>query len=217
MTPEINDIVLRSFFVSGSATLITCLVAVPCSVLLCLRDFRGKKPLVAIVHSMLSVPAVVIGLCIYLLYARTGPLGALDLLYTPLAMISAQAILAFPIALALAHSGLQAMAKPVRDTALTLGASTGRMILTVLWEGRRTVMTATIMAFSRVIGETGMTMMEGGNIKGYTRVMTTTIALETMKGNFELAVRLGVILFGLAILLNLILHFVIRESHAPAL
>lgn len=216
MYSQTADIVIRSFIVSASATLLTSVFAVPAAILLCLREFKGKRSLVIGVRSMLSVPAVVIGLCCYLLFTRSGPLGPLRLLYTPWLMILAQAVLALPIALSLSYSGLQPVIRPLRDTLLTLGADRRQMLLSLIFEARRPLITAVIMAFSRVIGETGMTMMVGGNIKGATRVMTTTIALETMKGNFELAVILGVILFAVAIVLNLVLHVLIGEADAAA-
>lgn len=217
MIQELIDIVLLSFFVSLSATLAASLLAVPAAVYLVLNDFRGKRAVTVIVHGMLSVPAVVIGLCCYLAFTRGGVLGPLKLLYTPGAMIIAQTILALPIVVSLTYAGMNPLAKPLRDTFYSLGDSTFRMISSLVYETRKQVFAAVIMAFSRVIGETGMTMMVGGNIKGHTRVMTTTIALETMKGNFELAVVLGIILFSVAILINIVLHVIVGESHAPAM
>jgi len=213
---QIAPIVLRSFLVSGAAALAAGAVAVPLGVWLSLSQFRGKRLVVVAARSMLSIPAVVIGLCCYLLFTRSGPLGPLRLLYTPRAMILAQAILAAPIALVLVYSGLRPTVRPLRDTLLTLGAGRLQAFLSLLYEGRRQVLTAMVVAFSRVIGETGMTMMVGGNLKGATRVMTTTIALETMKGNFELAVALGVILFGVAVTLNGLLHLLVGEGGATA-
>lgn len=217
MTPEIGEIVGRSFAVSLTATLLAAVFAVPLAVFLCLHSFRGKKVIVVITHSMLSIPAVVIGLCCYLFLTRNGPLGPLRLLYTPGAMVLAQAILSFPIAVSLTYAGLQPVAKPLRDTFWTLGAGPVRTLFSLLYEGRRQVLSAMIMAFSRVIGETGMTMMVGGNIKGYTRVMTTTVAMETLKGSFELAIWLGVILFVVALVLNVAVHLLVGDVHAPSL
>jgi tungstate transport system permease protein len=217
MNGQIAPIVIRSFLVSGSAALLAGAMAVPTAVFLSLHDFRGKKTLVIMAHSLLSIPAVFIGLCCYLLFTRSGPMGPLRLLYTPYAMILAQAVLAAPISLTLVYSGLRSVAKPLRDTLLTLGAGHSQMFLSLLFERRRQVLTAMIMAFSRVVGETGMTMMVGGNIRGATRVMTTTMALETMKGNFELAIALGGILLAVAVLLNVMFHLLVREHHALTL
>ena len=217
MIEQISLIVARSVAVSTSSTLLSALFAVPLALLICLSDFRGKKSVLILMRGMLSIPAVVIGLCCYLFFSRMGPLGPLGLLYTPRAMILAQAALAFPIILALTHSAMESDLGPLVDTLRTLGAEPLQLLASVLFEKRRQVLTALIMAFSRVVGETGMTMMVGGNIKGATRVMTTTIALETMKGNFELAVWLGVILFAVAVLLNVLLHVLVGESRAFAM
>jgi len=214
MKDAIIDIVVRSFVVSGAATLIASVCAVPLAIALCLREFKGKRAAVVVVRSMLSIPAVVIGLCCYLLFTRQGPMGPLRILYTPYAMIIAQAVLAWPIVLSLSYSGLEPVARPVSETLLTLGAGRAGMFLSLIYEARRPLFTALIMAFSRVVGETGMTMMVGGNIRGATRVMTTTIALETMKGNFELAVILGIILFCVAVIVNIVLHVIVGEAHA---
>ena len=217
MAQELVDIVLLSFIVSLTATIAASLLAIPISTYLVLNDFRGKRTVTVLFHGMLSIPAVVIGLCCYLAFTRTGPLGPLKLLYTPGAMIIAQTILALPIVVSLTYAGMNPLAKPLRDTFYSLGDTTSRMVLSLVYETRKQVFAAVIMAFSRVIGETGMTMMVGGNIKGHTRVMTTTIALETMKGNFELAVVLGIILFIVAIVINIILHVILGETHAPAM
>lgn len=212
MDGEIFEIVTRSFFVSFTATLTASLVAVPLAVWLCFKKGPLKNAIVIISHSMLSVPAVVIGLCCYLFFTNSGPLGPLKLLYTPVLMILAQAILVLPITISITYTGLQPFALSLRDLLHTLGTDPFQTVASIVYEGRRQIMTAMIMAFSRVIGETGMTMMVGGNIKGHTRVMTTTIALETMKGNFELAVRLGIILFTVAVALNVVLHVVIGRG-----
>lgn len=217
MNPEIIEVVARSFFVSSAAIFIASFLAIPIAVYISLKEFKGKKILLAIINSFLAVPAVAIGLFCYLMLTRDGFLGFFHLLYTLKAMIIAQAILAFPIVLSLTATGLQILAKPLRDTLLTLGLTKVQIVLSLLYELRRQVVTAVIMAFSRVIGETGMTLMVGGNIKGQTRVMTTTIAMETMKGNFELAVWLGIILLLTAIVLNIITQLLLGETHAPAM
>lgn len=217
MIPETLQIVLRSFTIAAAATIISSLIAVPAALLISLVDFRGKHAIVTLTRAMLGVPSVVIGLVLYLLFTPTGPLGALGLLYTPRIMVIAQAILAFPIILALAHSGVSPLVKPLAELMMTLGADTTRIALGLVYETRRQLSMVVIMAFSRVIGETGMALMVGGNIRGSTRVMTTTITLETMKGNFELAVRLGLFLFAVAVLLNIILQLIIKEPDAAAL
>jgi len=217
MNAEILEVVARSFYVSSIAIVAASIFAIPLAVYISLAEFKGKKIVLALINSFLAIPAVAIGLFCYLLFARNGFLGFFHLLYTANAMIIAQALLAFPIIVALTTSGLQTLAKPIRDTLLTLGLGRIQTALSLLFELRKQAATAIIMAFSRVIGETGMTLMVGGNIKGATRVMTTTIAMETMKGNFELAITLGLILLSTALILNIITQLLLGETHAPAM
>ncbi len=191
---EILNIVLLSFRVSLSAVFFSSLISLPFSLLLALKEFPGRRVIISIVNSLLMIPAVAIGLIVYLLLARRGPLGAIGLLYTPWAMVVAQALLAIPIITSLSLAALQSVEKSVRQTAITLGVNLPQLIMTMFKEARYPLVAALIMAFARVIGETGMTMVVGGNIRGSTRVMTTAIALETMKGSFELAIVLGIIL-----------------------
>jgi len=191
---EILNIVLLSFRVSLTAVFLSSLISLPLSLLLALKDFPGRRVIISIVNSLLMVPAVAIGLIVYLLLARRGPLGVIGLLYTPWAMVVAQTLLAVPIITSLTLAAFQGVKKSVRETAFTLGANLPQLIVTMLKESRYPLMAALIMAFARLIGETGMTMVVGGNIRDSTRVMTTAIALETMKGRFELAIALGIIL-----------------------
>lgn len=191
---EVLNIVLLSFRVSSTAVFLSSFVSLPLGLLLTLKDFPGRRVIISIVNSLLMVPAVAIGLIVYLLLSRRGPLGAVGLLYTSWAMVVAQALLAIPIITSLSLAAFQSVKRGVRETALTLGANLRQLILTMFRESRYPLLAALIMAFARLIGETGMTMMIGGNIRGSTRVMTTTIALETMKGRFELAIVLGIIL-----------------------
>lgn len=205
---EILHIIFLSLLVSGSATLLSGIFAIPLGVLLAVKDFRFKRLLIGIIQTSLAVPAVLIGLVVYTLINRRGPFGALGLLFTPSAMILAQAVLVFPIITALTLAALKGVAHETRDLAFSLGASRFQMALAVIRQGRFAFLTALITGFSRVIGETGMTLMVGGNIKGQTRVMTTAISLETMKGNFEIGIALGVVLLLAALLINLVLQWV---------
>ncbi|MFQ5835623.1 MAG: ABC transporter permease [bacterium] len=191
---EVLNIVLLSFRVSSTAVLLSSLISLPFSLLLTLKDFPGRRVIISVVNSLLMVPAVAIGLIVYLLLSRRGPVGAVGLLYTPWAMVMAQALLAIPIITSLSLAAFQSVKKSVRETALTLGANLPQLMVTMFKEARYPLTAALIMAFARLIGETGMTMVVGGNIRGSTRVMTTAIALETMKGRFELAIVLGIIL-----------------------
>jgi tungstate transport system permease protein len=200
---EILNIVLLSFRVSSMAVLLSSFVSLPLSLLLTLKDFPGRRAIISIVNSLLMIPAVAIGLIVYLLLSRRGPLGVVGLLYTPWAMVVAQALLAIPIITSLSLAAFQSVKRGVRETALTLGANLHQLVVTMFKESRYGLMAALIMAFARLIGETGMTMVVGGNIKGSTRVMTTAIALETMKGRFELAIVLGIILLGVCGLISI--------------
>jgi tungstate transport system permease protein len=200
---EILRIVVLSLAVSGGATILASLAAIPAALLLALKEFRGKRLLVGLVNTALSIPAVLIGLLVYGLVSRRGPLGTLGLLFTPGAMVLAQALLAFPIITALALAALKGIARDSRDLALSLGADRLQLALAVIRQGRFAFLTALIAGFSRVIGETGMTLMVGGNIKGQTRVLTTAISLETMKGNFEIGIALGIVLLLAALAINI--------------
>jgi tungstate transport system permease protein len=204
---EIVRIVVLSLAVSGGATVLAALAAIPAALLLALKEFRGKRFLVGVVNTALSVPAVLIGLLVYGLVSRRGPLGTLGLLFTPGAMVLAQALLAFPIVTALALAALKGVAREARDLALSLGANRWQLSLAVIRQGRFAFLTALIAGFSRIIGETGMTLMVGGNIKGQTRVLTTAISLETMKGNFEIGIALGMVLLLAAVTVNVVLQW----------
>jgi len=204
---EILQIVILSLAVSGGATVLAATTAIPSALFLALKEFRGKRFLVGVVNTALSVPAVLIGLLVYGLVSRRGPLGTLGLLFTPGAMILAQALLAFPIITALVLAALKGIARDSRDLALSLGANRLQLALAVIHQGRFAFLTALIAGFSRVIGETGMTLMVGGNIKGHTRVLTTAISLETMKGNFEIGIALGIVLLLAALTINIVLQW----------
>lgn len=201
-SPEVLEILGLSLAVSGSATLLAALAGAPLALFLSISEFRGKRVLIGLIQTALSVPAVLIGLVVYILVSRRGMFGFLGLLFTPGAMILAQAALALPIITALSLAALKGSARDGRDLAYSLGASRFKMLSTIIRQGRFAFITAMITGFSRVIGETGMTLMVGGNIKGATRVMTTAISLETMKGNFEVGLALGLVLLVVALLVN---------------
>jgi tungstate transport system permease protein len=163
-------------------------------------------------NTLMGLPPVVVGLFVYLLLSRKGPLGFLGLLYSPSAMVIAQTVLALPIVIALCHSAIVNVDPIIRQAARTLGATSHQETLAVIHEARYGILSAIITAFGRVMAEVGAILIVGGNIGGYTRVMTTTIALETDKGNFELALALGVILLALSFLVNAVLHAVQRKG-----
>jgi len=206
--PELWGIVGVSLKVSVAAALIAAALAVPLALLVTQREFAGKRAAIGLVNSLMAVPAVVIGLLVYLLFSRSGPLGALQLLYSQGAMVVAQALLALPLMTGLCVAALQGVPPLARETMLTLGATRLQSVGGVAREARFALTAAFIAGLARVLGETGMTMMVGGNIKGDTRVMTTAIALETMKGNFELGIALGIVLLIVAIAINVALQSV---------
>jgi tungstate transport system permease protein len=163
-------------------------------------------------NTLMGLPPVVVGLFVYLLLSRKGPLGFMGLLYSPPAMILAQTILAVPIVASLCHSAIVNIDPIIRQAATTLGATPGQVTITIIKEARYGIMSAVIAAFGRVMAEVGAILIVGGNIAGYTRVMTTTIALETDKGNFELALALGIILLSVSFVINALLHGIQRKG-----
>jgi tungstate transport system permease protein len=191
-------IVALSLAVSLSATGLAILIGLPLGASLAVFRFPGRRPLIVIVNALLGLPPVVVGLALYLVLSRSGPLGDLRLLFTPGAMVLAQAALATPIVAALVH---RAVADSWADYGGALridGATPLRAIPTLLAMGRKHVLTAALAGFGRTISEVGAILVVGGNIAGYTRTMTTTIALETSKGNLSLALGLGLVLIGIS-------------------
>jgi tungstate transport system permease protein len=201
--PELYGIIARSLMVSGTAILLASLLGVSGGIVVALHRFPGRRLFINVLNTFMGLPPVVVGLVVYLLLSRSGPLGFFGLLFTPTAMILAQTILATPILAALTVSALLSVKPLVRDTALALGATPGQAAWTVVREARYGLMAAVIAGFGRVSAEVGAVMMVGGNIAGYTRVMTTAIVLDTAKGEFALAIGLGLVLIFLAFLVNL--------------
>jgi tungstate transport system permease protein len=208
-------IIILSLKVSGSALMISTAVGLPAGAVLGLKRFPGRDLAISSVNTLMGLPPVVVGLFVYLLLSRKGPLGFMGLLYSPTAMIVAQTILALPIVTALCHSAIVNIDPIIRLSARTLGATPGQETVAVISEARYGILSAVIAAFGRVMAEVGAILIVGGNIAGYTRVMTTTIALETDKGNFELALALGIILLMISFTINALLHFVQRKGSVP--
>lgn len=204
---EIFSIALLSLRVSTIATFLSSLVGVPLGFIIGSGQFWGKKGLTAIFNTLMALPTVVVGLLVYSLISRQGPLGPLELLFTPKAMVIGQFILATPIIVALTISATQAIDPRVKITAMTLGAGPLRTAVTVLSEAKFALMAAVVAGFGRVIGEVGCALMVGGNIRGYTRTMTTAISLETAKGEFAFGLALGFILLTVAFVVNILLHW----------
>ena len=191
-----------SLQVSLSATLVASLLGMPLGALLAVGRFAGRRPLIVITNGLMGLPPVVVGLLVYLLLSRAGPLGGFGLLFTPGAMVIAQAVLVTPIIAALTRQTLEQEWLEYREQLRSLGASRSRAARTLLWDARFALTTAALAGFGRAIAEVGAVMIVGGNIDGVTRVMTTTIALETSKGDLPLALALGAILIGVVLGLN---------------
>lgn len=199
---EIWGILLLSLQVSGSATLVALLLGIPAGVALALARFPGRGLVVSAVNTGMGLPPVVVGLFVSLVLWRSGPLGFMEILYTPAAIIVAQAVIASPIVTGITLAAVQNVPAPLRLQLLALGASRPQMIWVVLREARLPMLAAIMAGFGGIISEIGASMMVGGNIKGQTRTLTTAMVLETGKGNFEIALALAILLLALVFLVN---------------
>ncbi len=197
---------------SVTSTVLASLIGIPAGVALAIVRFPGRRLAVTTLNTLLALPTVVVGLLVYGLVCREGPAGGLGLLFTPYAIILGQMVLIVPIVTALTRGAVAAVDPLVKDTALTLGAGPLRTLWIVLREARAGVLVAIGTAYGRVIGEVGVSMMLGGNIDGYTRTITTVIALETKKGAFTLALALGIVLMLVAFAVNFAVRFWDRED-----
>ena len=216
LNAELLGIILLSIRVSGTALLIATLFGLPVAAFLGFKRFRFRGATISILNTFMGLPPVVVGLFVYLLLSRSGPLGFMALLYTPAAMIVAQSILAFPILTSLSHSAIVSVDPIIKQASTTLGATPFQVSLTIIREARYGILSAIIAAFGRVMAEVGAILIVGGNIAGFTRVMTTTIALETDKGNFELALALGIILLTISLLINSALYLIQKKGEIGA-
>jgi len=199
---ELVEIVGLSLRVSLSAVLLATLVGLPLGALVGMLRFPGRRVVTVLLNSLLGLPPVVVGLLVYLLLSRSGPLGALGLLFTPAGMVIAQFVLITPIVAALSRQVLEELWEEYEDQLRSLGAGVVRAIPTLLFEGRYRLLTAILAGFGRAIAEVGAVIIVGGNIDHLTRVMTTAIALETSKGDLGLALALGLVLLVLALSVN---------------
>lgn len=206
LDPALLQIVFLSLRVSGLAIILSALISIPLGTIIGLKPEKKTGMINKIIFTFMGMPPVVAGLIIYLLLSRQGPLGVLGLLYTPTAMIIAQVFLASPIIIGLTMVGIRAKGPEVEETARSLGAGPGLITWTVIRESRYALLGAVITGFGRIIAEVGAVMIVGGNIAGHTRVMTTAITLETRRGNFELAIGLGIILLLLSFAVNTFLY-----------
>jgi tungstate transport system permease protein len=203
MDSELLDIIGLSLRVSTTAVALATLVALPLGAALALSQFRGRAVLIAVLNALLGLPPVVVGLALYLLLSRSGPLGYLGLLFSPTAMVLAQMVLVVPIVAAIARQVIEDLWSEYADLLHSLRASFPQAIATLLWDARYSLVTSILAGFGRAIGEVGAIIIVGGNIAHVTRTMTTAIALETSKGNLALAMGLGVVLLGLSLLVSL--------------
>ena len=208
MDAQLAQIVWLSLRVSLLAVMIAVLIALPLGALLAITRFPGRQTVVAVLNALMGLPPVVIGLLIYLLLSRAGPLGEWGLLFTPSAMVIAQAVLVTPIIAALTRQVIEDAWLEYEEQLRSLGAGTMDAACTLVWDTRYALMTAVLAGFGRAAAEVGAVMIVGGNIDGVTRVMTTAIALETSKGDLPLALGLGMVLLVIVIGLNLLAHWV---------
>ncbi len=206
LNPEVVEITARSLTISLSSAFIAALVCIPLGGLIEFRHFRGKRMLINVIQTLYSLPTVTVGLLVFLLISRSGPLGGFGLLFTPFGMILGQAVLVSPIMIGLTITALAAVNVQIKDTARSLGAGELQIIITAIKEARQAVVAAMLLGFGRALSEVGVAMMIGGNIRGYTRVLTTSIALETSMGNLEISMALGMILITISLVINLLLN-----------
>jgi tungstate transport system permease protein len=206
LDPAVVEITVRSLLIALASTAIAAAVAVPIGGLIHFHNFWGKRAVINVIQTLYSLPTVTVGLLVFLLLSRSGPLGGFGLLFTPAGMVVGQTILIVPIMTGLTIAALSGIADQVRDSAVSLGASKYQAIFTIMGEARAAMMAAVLLGFGRALSEVGVAMMIGGNIRGYTRVLTTAIALETSRGDIEFSMALGIILVSISLIVNLLVN-----------
>jgi tungstate transport system permease protein len=200
--PRLTSIVFLSLFVSVSAVILAALIGLPLGALIALTRFSGREAVIVFLNALMGLPPVVVGLAVYLLLSRSGPLGSWGILFTPKAMIIAQAILVTPIIAALARQTIEDLWTEYRDELAAMNVGPLGRIATLLWDARFSLVTTLLAGFGRAAAEVGAVIIVGGNIDGFTRVMTTAIALETSKGDLPLALGLGLVLIAIVFAVN---------------
>jgi tungstate transport system permease protein len=213
--PEVMGITLLSLEVSGTATLISLLIGISVGAAVALSKFPGKKFAVSLINTGMGLPPVVVGLFVTIFLWRNGPLGFFEILYTPTAMILAQTVIATPIVMGITLAAIQQLPQKLQLQILALGATRLQMVWILLKEAKLPLLAAVMAGFGGVISEVGASIMVGGNIKGYSRVLTTATVMETSRGNFDIAIALGIILLLLAYFINLILTQ-IQQKEKPS-
>jgi len=214
--PALFAIVRLSLLVSLSAVFVAALIGIPSGASLALASFRGRESFIVLVNALMGLPPVVVGLAVYLLLSRSGPLGSLDLLFTPSAMIIAQAILVMPIIAALSRQIIEDLWREYRDELDAMNVGSVERVATLIWEARFGLVVALLAGFGRAAAEVGAIIIVGGNIDGFTRTMTTAIALETSKGDLNLAMGLGIVLIAIVIAVNALAWFARRAGEIAA-
>ena len=209
---DLAEITLRSLRVTLTALVVACLIALPLASLLVVRRFRFRRTTIAVLNALMGLPPVVVGLIVYVLLSRSGPFGVFGLLFTPTAMIIAQVVIIVPLIASIAHQSLRELWSDYHDLLISLNTTQNQRVQALLWDGRRALLTAALAGFGRAIGEVGAIMIVGGNIDNVTRVLTTAIALETGKGDFALALALGFVLIGMAVAVNMAIHWLTRTE-----
>ncbi|MGA9253393.1 MAG: ABC transporter permease [Roseobacter sp.] len=212
LDPELIEISVRSLQVTLGALVVSCAIALPLGTFLAIRRFRYRRLTISILNALMGLPPVVVGLVVYILLSRSGPFGVLGLLFTPTAMVIAQVIIITPLIASITHQAMRELWAEYHDLLISLNTSQAQRIKTLVWDGRRNLLTAALAGFGRGIGEVGAIMIVGGNIDHATRVLTTAIALETGKGDFALALALGFVLIALAIGVNMSIHWLSRTE-----
>ena len=212
--PELTEITLRSLFVSGTATLLSAALGIPAGVALGLARFRGRGLLIALVRTGMALPTVVVGLLVYLLLSRSGPLGGIGWLFSVKAMIAAQTILALPFVIGITAQALESLPVGLAEQVRSLGATEMQLRWTLVREARRGIWLAVALAFGRSISEVGAVLIVGANIPGHTRVLTTAIVQKTSEGAFGMAIGLGLVLLVVALAANYLLVRWIAWRHA---
>ena len=214
LNPDLIEITWLSLRVSVTATLVAALLALPLGAWLAVSRFRARRVVIAGLNALMGLPPVVVGLMVYVIFSRAGPLGVLGLLFTPTVMVIAQVIIVAPIIASIAHQTIRDLWADYHDLLISLNASRAQRIRALLWDGRRALLTALLAGFGRAIGEVGAIMVVGGNIDHATRALTTAIALETGKGDFAVALALGFVLIALAVAVNLAVHLLSRTERS---
>jgi len=203
---EVMEITGRSLAISATSCTIATLISLLLGSLIHFSQFPGKRTLISIIQTLFSLPTVLVGLFIFVLFSKAGPIGGLNLMFTPAVMVIGQTVLVTPLILGLIISALSGVDKDVTETAVSLGASRLQAGVLTLREARYAVLTAVIMGFGRAISEVGIALIVGGNIKGFTRTLTSAISLETAKGDIELSLALGMLLLLIALIINVALN-----------